>query len=382
MPPIAGALLAFGLAALVAAAVAGVAEARGETTLRRIAALRRLSFGTGLALAIASASAVILAADHLGSAGDLVATGYGRVMLAEAELLTGAAGLWVVNHRYNLPLAERTLASVRRASWSQLLLAGAAAGTAGLLAVVTPPVGSTWAGHVEAGLTLTGSDPGQTATAEVGIDPGFPGANTFSLRMTGFRHRRPLEASGLRLRFASLGDPGRSPGPSDLELRPAGPGGLYRAEGSNLSADGRWRITVTARADGHEIEIPLETVPRCPVRAVPGGSSGLTGLTARADLPGIGALQGSVAPGLPGSNEIRAAVLDGGGRPLPFDANPTVRISTSGHEPLALSDVHPAGSGEAAVTTGLPAGPWRIDVAGTVGGRPVRVCYEAVIPRR
>ena len=118
------------------------------------------------------ASAIVLAADHLQSAGDLIITGYGRIVLGEAVLLAGAAGLWFVNHRYNLPLAERTLTSVRRTSWSQLLLAGAAAVTAGLLAVVTPPVGSAWAGHLAGGQALSGSDPGETATAEVGIAPG------------------------------------------------------------------------------------------------------------------------------------------------------------------------------------------------------------------
>ncbi|HEV7685419.1 MAG TPA: hypothetical protein VGQ80_02545, partial [Acidimicrobiia bacterium] len=113
-------LLVAALAALVAAGVAMVAEARGETTLRRIAVLRRWSLATGLALGIAASSAGLLAADHLGRVGDLVGTGYGRVVLAEAVLLTGAAGLWVLNHRRNLPLAERTLTPVRRVSWSQV----------------------------------------------------------------------------------------------------------------------------------------------------------------------------------------------------------------------------------------------------------------------
>jgi len=67
---------------------------------------------------------------------------------------------------------SRALTSVRRTSWSQLLLAGAAAVTAGLLAVVTPPVGSAWAGHLAGGQALSGSDPGETATAEVGLAPG------------------------------------------------------------------------------------------------------------------------------------------------------------------------------------------------------------------
>jgi hypothetical protein len=373
-------LLEVGLAALAAAAAAMVAQARGETTLRRVVALRRWSMGSGLALALAAASGVLLGADHLGSPADLVTTGYGRIVLGEAALLAGAAGLWLLNHRYNLPLAERTLTSVRRVSWSQLLVAGAAAGTAGLLAVVTPPVGSAWAGRVDGGLTLVGSDPGQTAAAEVGIDPGFPGVNTFAVRLTGFRHHRPLAAPGLRLRFEFLDRPG--PGPSsDLPLSPSGPRGLYRAVGANLAADGRWRITVTGPAGSGSgsgrVEIPLETVPRCSVRGLPGGSGGIT---TRADVPEIGALRGSVTPGRPGPNEIRAALVDPQGRALAFDGTPTVRISTTGHEPLALSDVRQPGPGEAVVTTGLTAGPWRVDLAGTAGGRPIRGCFEAVIP--
>jgi hypothetical protein len=390
-------LLVAALAALVAAGVAMVAEARGETTLRRIAVLRRWSVGTGLALGVAAASAGLLAADHLGSGADLVGSGYGRVVLAEAAFLTGAAGLWVVNHRRNLPLAERTLTPVRRVSWSQAVLGGAAAGTAALLAVVTPPVGSAWARHVDGDLMLTASDAAQTATAEVGIAPGVPGPNVFTVRLVGFENHRPIGASGLRLRFEALDHPlhaatgGSGPGPlaaatgsglsppSELALAPAGPRGVYRAEGPNLAADGRWRITVVASAGGSGFEIPLETVPRCAVRAVPGGSAGLA---ARADLPGTGSLQATLTPGLPGPNEIRAVVLDPAGRPLALDSPPTVRISTTGHEPLALSDVGHPGPGQAVATTGLAPGPWRVDIAAVARGRPVRACFEALLPSR
>jgi hypothetical protein len=392
-------LLVAALAALVAAGVAMVAEARGETTLRRIAVLRRCSVGTGLALGVAAASAGLLAADHLGSVADLVGTGYGRVVLAEAVLLTGAAGLWVVNHRRNLPLAERSLTPVRRVSWSQALLGGAAAGTAALLAVVTPPVGSAWAGHVDGDLMLTGSDAARTATAEVGIAPGVPGPNTFTVRLGGFDSHRPIGVSGLRLRFEALDHPlgdaagsgsgrsselaipaGSTAGPSsELALVPAGPRGVYRAQGSDLAADGRWRITVVASVGRSRFEIPLETVPRCGVRALPDRSAGLA---ARADLPGIGSLQASLTPGLPGPNEIRAAVLDPAGRPLALDSPPTVRISTTGHEPLALSDVGHPGPGQAVATTGLTPGPWRVDIAATAGGRPVHICFEALLPAR
>jgi hypothetical protein len=334
-------------------------------------------------------------------------------VLAEAVLLTGAAGLWVVNHRRNLPLAERTLAPVRRVSWSQAVLGGAAAGTAVLLAVLTPPVGSAWAGHADGDLMLTGSDAARTATAEVGIAPGVPGPNTFTVRLGGFDSHRPIGASGLRLRFEALDHPlgdaagsgsgslelaipagptagpsselalvpaGPTAGPSsELALVPAGPRGVYRAQGSNLAGDGRWRITVVASVGRSRFEIPLETVPRCGVRALPGRSAGLA---AWADLPGIGSLQASLTPGLPGPNEIRAAVLDPAGRPLALDSPPTVRISTTGHEPLALSDVGHPGPGQAVATTGLTPGPWRIDIAATAGGCPVHVCFEALLPAR
>ncbi|HEY0399156.1 MAG TPA: hypothetical protein VGF00_12255 [Acidimicrobiia bacterium] len=390
-------LLVAALAALVAAGVAMVAEARGETTLRRIAVLRRCSVGTGLALGVAAASAGLLAADHLGSVADLLGTGYGRVVLAEAVLLTGAAGLWVVNHRRNLPLAERTLTPVRRVSWSQAVLGGAAAGTAALLAVVTPPVGSAWAGHADGDLMLTGSDAARTATAQLGIAPGVPGPNTFTVRVVGFGNHRPIGASGLRLRFEALDHPladaagsgsgsselaipaGPAGPSSELALVPAGPRGVYRAQGSNLAGDGRWRITVVASVGRSRFEIPLETVPRCGVRALPGRSAGLA---ARTDLPGIGSLQASLTPGLPGPNEIRAAVLDPAGRPLALDSAPTFRISTTGHEPLALSDVGHPGPGQAVATTGLTPGPWRVDIAAMAGGRPVHVCFEALLPAR
>jgi hypothetical protein len=334
-----------------------------------------------------------------------------------------------VNHRRNLPLAERTLTPVRRVSWSQVVLGGAAAGTAALLAVVTPPVGSAWAGRVEGALMLTGSDPAQTATAEVGIAPGVPGPNSFTVRLAGFGNHRPITASGLRLRFEALDAglldaglldaadqapadaTGPRPGPaSELPLAPAGPRGVYRARGPNLAADGRWRLTVVAPAGRSRFEIPLETVPRCATRALPAGSpsaapgrssgaipagvrgaiaggssgtapAGFGGLAAQIALR-IGSLQASLMPGLAGPNEIRAAFLDPAGRPLRLDSPPTVRISTTGHEPLALSDVVHPGPGEAAVTTGLAPGLWRVDIAGVAGGRPVRACFEAVLVAR
>jgi len=125
------------------------------------------------------------------------------------------------------------------------------------------------------------------------------------------------------------------------------------------------------------VEIPLETVPRCSVRGLPGGSGGIS---LQADVPGIGAVRGSITPGRPGPNEIRAALVDPQGRALAFDGTPTVRISTTGHEPLALSDVRQPGPGEAVVDDRPYGGPWRVDLAGVADRRVIRGCFEAVIP--
>ncbi|HEV7862153.1 MAG TPA: hypothetical protein VGR20_05610 [Acidimicrobiia bacterium] len=318
--------------------VAGtVFVARGEPTVGRIGSVRRLSIVAGLVL-VGAAS---------GATGPF-----------ELVLLAGVALLGILNHLWNLPLAERSLVNLRRVSWLELGLAGAVLAS---LALSGGPAAAPSGGDPTDALYVNGQDVGATVGADVTIAPGFPGANTFTVRLADLRHDRPLPGAAPGLRFEFLDDPGVAP--SHLELVPTGKAGVYRAAGENVSADGRWRLTVSVKKPGTTAEIPLETVSRC--RAP--------------DAPGAARLRGSVEPGRAGANEIRATFLDGQGRAVILDGDPTVRVSATGHPPLALDEVRRGGPGEAVVSTGLAAGSWRVDVAGVSAGHQVRACFVAEI---
>jgi len=174
-PPIdAAVLLEVGLAALAAAAAAMVAQAAVRRPCAASSPCGAGQWGAGWRWRWPRRRARSWPRTTSDRRRIFVTTGYGRIVLGEAALLAGAAGLWLLNHRYNLPLAERTLTSVRRVSWLAAPAGRCGGGDGGAAGRRHPPVGSAWAGRVDGGLTLMGSDPARRPPPRSGSIPGSP----------------------------------------------------------------------------------------------------------------------------------------------------------------------------------------------------------------
>lgn len=210
---------------------------RGAPSAAKARAVRQFSTVAGLALAVVAVTGVLRAVNEIGSWGGLVSSGYGRIVAGKSALLLLLAGLGAINRYRNVPAAERGLPGLRRVSGWELAVAAVTLGAAAVLASLAPPAGSRAAVPEPDALVVTGSDFATSVRVRMEVRPGYAGVNRFVLRISDYDTGDPVDAGRVALRFAFLDSP--DVGESELELEPsAGP--AHRAEGGNLSLDGRW----------------------------------------------------------------------------------------------------------------------------------------------
>jgi putative copper export protein len=101
--------------------------------------LRRFATAAMLALIVVALTGTLRAAAELQSVGDLLATDFGRLLLAKSALLTVLAGLGAVNHFRNVPAAAGGLGPLRRIGSLELTFAAMILVLAASLASVSPP---------------------------------------------------------------------------------------------------------------------------------------------------------------------------------------------------------------------------------------------------
>lgn len=230
----------------LAALVLGLRGAEPDT---RSASLRRFGLLAATAFVVVLATGVLRAVDELSSFGQLTSTGYGRAVLAKILLLGGIAVLALRNRS----LARRPAANVAafsRGAGAELVLAVAAIAVAALLGTLAPPAPAGPASGAR-GLTAAGSDPSGTVDAELIASAERPGANRFTLDLSGLEDPAPERVA---LRFDPIDDPAVKS--SSLTLRRVGDS--YVGRGSNLEFDGRWGIDVLVGSGGGVVDVPLE----------------------------------------------------------------------------------------------------------------------------
>ncbi|MGH2783816.1 MAG: copper resistance protein CopC [Actinomycetota bacterium] len=352
----------------LAALLAGVGGLDPEDRAR---AVRRFSGAAGVALLVVAATGTVRAIDEVGSWSGLTSSTYGRLVIAKATLILGLAGLGAINRYRNVPRATESLVGLRRVSRGERVLAALALATAGGLASSSPPAGASEIDSAPVDrIVVVGSDFAQTVRVRLEVAPGFAGQNTFVARITDPTTGDGITADRVALRFrfvdATIGE-------SELELTRAG-AGTYRAEGSNLSLDGPWTVTVLVQrpADAVEIELALET--RCRTQALPvSGGPTLYNVT----LP-AGSAQLYVEPGTAGPNELHVTFFNPQGGELPVPTFPAMTGTRSGA--VTPFEVRRFGDGHFVADATLEAGRWKFAFAGTLpDGKPVRGCFEETI---
>lgn len=348
----------------LAALISGVRGAPGEDKAR---AVRRFSAAAGIALLVVAATGTLRAIDEVGSWSGLSSSTYGRLVIAKATLILSLAILGGVNRYRNVPRAGTDLSGLRRVSRGELILAALALAAAGGLASSSPPANATAASTAPIDrIVVVGSDFAESVRVRLEVTPGFAGQNTFVARIVDPSTDEPIEALRVAIGFR-FADP--VVGGSELELTRAGRG-VYRGEGSNLSLDGAWTVTVLVQqaTDSVEIELTLET--RCRTEAVPvTGGPTLYNVT----LP-TGSAQLYVDPGIAGQNEMHVTFFNASGGELPIPALPTMTGTRNGS--TTRFEARRLTPGHFVADAMLQPGRWKFSFAATVGDQQLRGCFE------
>jgi nitrogen fixation protein FixH len=182
-----------------------------------------------------------------------------------------------------------------------------------------------------------------------------------------------ITADRVSLRFTFLDSP--LAGTSTLTLARA-PDGSYSAQGTNLSLDGRWRVTVVIERGAASVEVPLELR----TRRVPQKIEVIPGTPTLYDVtisPGR-TVQMYVDPGKPGSNEVHATFfLDGG--EFAGLKNVVVTAATDGRAPESLP-LRTLGPGHFVAQANLTAGTWTFTVRAVApDGAALQAYFEHTI---
>lgn len=336
-------------------------------------AVRRFSTVAGVMLAVVVGTGVVRAVNEIDGWGNLVTTGYGRVVLIKAGLLLGLAGLGAVNRYRNVPAASTNLSGLRKASRVELGFAGVALLTAGLLASLSPPTPDAADVGSPVALVVSGADFATSVRVLLEATPGFAGSNSFSVSVEDFDTGEPIQAQRVSLRFAFLDRAGI--GESTLRLEPRGEGG-YQATGSNLSLDGHWRVTTVIERGIESVEVPLEVATRCRSQEVtqPGRVA-----IHEMELSDGATVQSYLDPAEPGRNDIHLTFLAADGSEMHIEEHPTVRVIPEDGKAVDV-DVQRFSHGHFVASGDLPQGPNRIEVEASDTERGMlEGCFEEQI---
>jgi copper transport protein len=275
------------------------------------------AFGAVGVLVVAGSLRAVNAIGGLGQVPHLLGTGYGTTLAWKVSVALLAICLGGVNRYRSLPRL--------RAGGSPHLLRSvlgvevvAAAGAFALTGVLTglPPRGS--AGpeapprHI---LQIEGHDFATTTKVTLRIDPGAPGANTYTADVVDYDSQAPVDAGRVTLRLEPVGQPNVAATSLDLERS----GGAWTARGSQLSIAGVWQATVQVRAGARVVVVPLSFA-----MAPPGQQLSVARAAGQPDLVtvkvGGAQLQAYVDPGTPGTNQLHLTAFDAGGNELPLSS--------------------------------------------------------------
>lgn len=354
----------------LAALLAGLTGAPSAEKAQRVRRFSRIAAAGLLAVALTGAWRTF---DGISSWRSLIATGYGRTVMAKAALFAAIAALGALNRWRSVPAAAASLGPLRRAGAGELALAAAALGAAALLGALPPPAsGFTAATPLE----VAGADFGTTVRARLTAASDQPGPNRFVVRAVDYDSGVPVPARRLSLRFTALDDPGVVP--TVLPLEP-GPGGSWEASGANLAFDGRWRVTVAVERERDSVEVPLELETRTPpplvsVERVPGRAPQYT-----VEVRNEGYLRFSLDPERAGPSQLYVTCFDAVGDDRAIEQ--IVVTAAAGGGPVRAQPVRRLAPDRFVASVELRPGRNTIAaIAHTIDGTRLRAAVEIDIP--
>jgi nitrogen fixation protein FixH len=206
-------------------------------------------------------------------------------------------------------------------------------------------------------VVASGSDFATTVRARLTVTPGSVGPNAFEARITDYDTGRPVEATAVSMTFSLPGRPDL--GTPTLELKRASPG-VWRAQGTILSMDGRWDVTVLVQQPTQAVEIPLKLTTKLPPETIQVQRSSGQPDIYTISLPGGDSLQTYIDPGGTGPNTVHFTFFRPSGQEEPIASATATALTPAGVTadlPLIRFD-----AGHFAANTRLTAGPWRFQI--------------------
>ncbi len=347
---------------------------RGAPDALKAGAARQFSTVAAFAAAALAGTGILRAVDEVGAWEALLSTDFGRLVLLKAGLLVVLVALGAVNRYRSIPAAAKTLRGLRRVGGAELAVAVVVFGVTGVL-VGLPPASLSQQATAPSPLEVSGVDFGTSVRVRLEITPGFPGPNRFIAHVVDYDTERPVAADRVTLRFTIPDRP--DIGPSTLVLSRAADG-TYQGQGTNLSLEGGWEVTVVIERGVESAEVPLTVATRrhpLRIRAITApGQPTLYSI----DLPGNRVLDAYLDPGRPGLNEVHATFIDAAGGELPIPHVATITIARPGQAPEALP-VRRFGPGHFIGDAQLGPGNWQLHIAATTADGQV---FQVDLPIR
>lgn len=225
----------------------------------RAVLVRRFSTCAGVCLGIIALTGILRTVTELTSWSQLITTTFGVLIVVKVALLVLLAVAGALNRFRNIPHAATTLRGLRRVGSTEVVVGMAAVVVAAALVNVAPPISAATTEVAPTSLIAMGNDYGTSVRAQLEVSPGHAGFNHFTLTATDYNSGVALTGATTELRFSRTDSSGI--GESTLKLK-AVSGGIFTADGGNLSLSGTWSITALIQRGAHSVDIPLQlTVP-------------------------------------------------------------------------------------------------------------------------
>jgi copper transport protein len=341
---------------------------RGRETGDRVEAIRRFSWLAGIALAAVVLTGAMRAISEVGGPADwrrLFDTSFGVALLVKVGLAAGLIALGARNRYQNVPgivVGTRPIASLRQTVWGEVLIAAAILGVTGVLTQL-PPASSTASAvrtPAPAQVVVRGSDFATSVRVRLGITPGTIGPNRFAAVVTDYDTGKPVDANRVSLSFSLTGHP--ELGTPVVELSKVA-GGIWAGQGTVISMDGRWDVSMLVQDASGSLEVPLVFTPRLPPQRVQVSRIRGQPTLYTIDLPGGASLQAYVDPGKAGDNTVHFTFFQTSGDEQPIASASSTAVTPAGAaEELPLTRFD---AGHFVANVKLDEGHWRFRIQAT-----------------
>jgi copper transport protein len=291
-------------------------------SLEKAAAVRRFSQVAAVSLVVVGATGLVRALDEVAAWAALVTSAFGQLVLLKVGLLAALAVLGAVNRFRSVPAAERSLAGLRRVGRGEIGVGAVTLVASAMLTSLVPPAFVSVSAKQPPPPMLVARSIGAGVEGTLGVSPGYPGPNRFTLRAYDARTVRAVVGQ-VTLHFQMPARP--EVADSALALRRAADGS-YGAVGSNISLIGDWSIRAVIQRGASAVEMPfLVTSGPNQEQQHAGTTMGNTPMVHGIRLANGWHLDAYLTPGRTGRNTLHLIFTDQRNGPVDVPSIPVLR---------------------------------------------------------